>query len=329
MLLDVSRIFVSVLFIFLVIPESPALTPGPCTVACRTFDRILDHVEENPSSARAALQLLRLIAEGHPVEVSESLEAQLGLPPTDFLRPDYAMLENRAQAFLYIGKLATSEAIHYLRYVRRASFTAEEVEGIWPASQVALQVALLSNIADHKERVAYLEGTLGGPSSGETHSSVLQWAVNELCNGGELSSLPAVKRSIQFRDSSQRGQDRIRSCEHRMRVLASNSDRVDALGSVLRVSERLGDNRLISWAIDQLKAMKLNRADDELDRFESDIRALPSGSQRQRELWRYVIEMRNRMVPPPPPAGVNLPLSGTSRQNQGLSGTEARTTLRP
>ena len=109
-----------------------------------------------------------------------------------------------------------------------------------------------------------------------------------------LSSYSVAESLILDRYSGSAGIETARFCELRMRTIASNPDRVEALGSVLQVTGGLADRQLTQWAISELTGMTSPRADEIMERFEQHVLALPDGSPQKRELMPYADAVRNR-----------------------------------
>jgi hypothetical protein len=131
--------------------------------------------------------------------------------------------------------------------------------------------------------------------------SLANWAAEELCNRGVLTSYAVVEQLLYDRNRKA-APENARFCEQRMRAVMSNPDRTTAIGSVLRVTDGLADKRLMQWAISELTSMKSEQAEQVMERFEQEVLALPDDSPQKRELMPYADAVRRRhgMVLPRP-----------------------------
>lgn len=264
-------------------------TADKCSVARKVFEQIvINKAVGDSETAMEALDVLRSLAEGRPADVKESQEARVGLAPVDLLSASFADMDCRADAFLYIGRLGTARAANYLGSIHQRRFNPQEAEILWPATQVALRMALLNLVNEPREKVAFLERALLESDDASSFSQVATWAVNELCNRGESESLPAVAKSIRDRVSGERAEDEIVYCKERVDVIRSSGDRVTALASVLRTSGKAAAPRLIDWAMNQLGAMRSEPANAALATFIKSVNSLPRDSPIRKRLWPHV-----------------------------------------
>jgi hypothetical protein len=102
-----------------------------------------------------------------------------------------------------------------------------------------------------------------------------------------------VQKSIRKMWSGDYGDEEIQFCEARIEVLARSPDRIKALGSALNLQDGAQRERLTTWAIYQLDAMKSPQADAELDRFMEQIRKLPDDSPARDDLSPHVAAIQN------------------------------------
>ena len=238
---------------------------------CAGEERLLDQAVKAMSvewSRAAALETLQDIAEGKPKEVIVGAALRAGLE----VRPARSLYEypcGRAYAMDRIGASGLPEAIEYLRTMTIARVGPDGTQSIYPASQVALQKALLRQETDPERQVAFLEEQLAKPAVGE----VASWAVEELCNRGNTSSLPVIQKMVKGWWTGPRGEEQIRWCEARMEIVNRDPDRAKALGSALSLRKL--------WAIhnsggrrgssSQLRDMNSDEADAVIDRFLAQI----------------------------------------------------------
>lgn len=281
---------------------SPASTPSMEQYAKDRFAIVLQRIEEDPSLSQEALAVLRTVAEGHAEAVPSETAAKLGLGPEELQYAPYRSNEFRAVAYRAIGDLGTTAAVAYLEAVRAEDFEAEQDRRqLWSAAQIALQGARLSQIPDRQGKAQFLETTIRDFRDVPGNGILADWAAEELCDKGMLSSYSIAESLILDRYSGTTGRETARFCELRMRTLAGNPDRIEALGSVLQVTRGLADGQLTQWAISELTEMKSSRADEIMDRFEQQILALPADSPQRRELMPYADAVRNRQGGQPRP----------------------------
>jgi hypothetical protein len=86
------------------------------------------------------------------------------------------------------------------------------------------------------------------------------------------------------RRNGQRDEDDIEFCRARIQVVSRDPDRAKALGSVLSLDAQPHDDRLVWWAISQLKAMHSAAVDAEMERFAAQVNSLPRESPIRRRL---------------------------------------------
>lgn len=253
-----------------------ATTPGPCSGVCEIFEAIVEKASAQPDVRNDALMLFAMLAEGRPVEIPEAVEARLGLPPINFLSVPFSRRHNRAQACGYIGKLATKEAIAYLELLSTGNFKSDDVSEIWPVCRVGLAEARMRNLPTREERVRFLEVELRSEHDAWSRPLVGHWLMNQLCDTGNIASLPAIVTYVrQWQGKSPTSDSEIAFCRQRMEVIASNPDRVQAIASVLKLSGIEKETRLYGWAIHSLMEIGSTEAIGALDRFTALVEALP------------------------------------------------------
>ena len=268
-----------------------ATTPRPFYVQCALVDRIADAAKAGPSEAKlVVLEILERVAEGRMDTANPDLETPFGLRPGQLRGPEFKEKTVRAEALQKIAELDVPEALAFLQNLTGPDFATHSGQ-LWPDAQVALHRALLKRIPDEASQVRFLEDTA-------RTSVAYLWAVDELCDRGSQGSLPVVRASIRRHDSTRRGEQRIAFCEARMDIVSRNPDRIAALGSFLNAravpaeSQVSPENRLVPWAILQLRSMKSPRAHAELERFADEIDDLPEGSPQKEALWGYRVTIR-------------------------------------
>jgi len=106
----------------------------------------------------------------------------------------------RVHAMRRIGETGRPEAIAYLSSLKAADFDSDTTGQIWPASQIALQQALLLNIDNRLQKIEFLENLVMREWGGLVGS----WAGDELCNMGSMPSLPSNSEIDQATQSDPR-----------------------------------------------------------------------------------------------------------------------------
>jgi hypothetical protein len=178
------------------------------------------------------------------------------------------------------------EALRYLSDIKVVDIGKDDSQQVWPAARIALHVALLNNISDREAQLTSLQKSLTERDAGFADGAVQNWARNELCDRGDLASLPTIREWLnRAYAGSPTGQEEIRYCEARMQVVSRGSDRVQALASVLRLDDQPPDTVLMSWAISQLAALHSPAANRELARFGAEIGRLPKDSTARQRLF--------------------------------------------
>lgn len=100
------------------------------------------------------------------------------------------------------------------------------------------------------------------------------WAADELCSNGDVAALPQIKKVIMDRSSSERGLERITSCESKIRLLTKNPTRISALRAALADN----NTEIKLWGIRELGKMNTSEAEAALVNFASSLRNNTSGS---------------------------------------------------
>ncbi len=230
-----------------------------------------------PQTKAIALDLLERVALGKRDDILPEWEVQVGLPAGTLAYKAFADTSNRCYALDQIGETGAPEAVEFLAQRTREDFEPDTTGSMWPAAQVALRVARLRGIADPQAQVQFIEQALASQLP-DGRSRIALWAIDELCDRGVLTSMANIQHTLKSMWPGKHGEDELRFCETRIRVVNSNPDRVQALGSVLSTDASLADERLILWAIDQLQAMHSPKADREIKRFRTELGVLPQGS---------------------------------------------------
>ena len=248
------------------LPYTAAGNSPPSFFAERGFlDRALKATLDS-ATRNAALQLLEDVADGKPKEmvIESALRAGLGV----FVRTDFSLTDAtvRAYAMDRIGASGLPEAIEYLRSVTVDKIGPDSTQTIYPASQVALNNAILLQETDPGRQVEFLEQQL--PS----HGAVANWAMNELCNRGSTRSLGEIAKLTSWWGGP-RSAEQLQFCRVRMEIVNRGPDRVAALASALSIDEALRDRyfKLTQWIIDQLLKANSDEANVVLDRFAMEI----------------------------------------------------------
>lgn len=261
----------------------PSLHGGYCAV----LDRIGSTATVQSKTSATALEILKQVALGRTSNIPASTETQLGLRAGELKQPAFAWPGVRACALRTIGASDLPDALEFLSKLKAVDFADDRTQQIWPAALIALRTAQLNRISDPQLKMKFLERTAEEYSRG----AVGAWAVNQLCDGGAVASLPLIQQSIRKRMNGQRDEDEIEYCRVRVQVVLRDTNRAKALGSVLNLNA--DNDRLIRWAIYQLAAMRSARADAELDRFAAEVDKLPAGSPKRLRFGIFRQEIRD------------------------------------
>lgn len=93
------------------------------------------------------------------------------------------------------------------------------------------------------------------------------WAAEELCDMGDETSLPDVRKTIAAVDPTPSGNRRIAVCESKVRLLAKHSAKINALKEALYDK----DDEMRRWGIQQLGKLKAPEAETALVDFASGL----------------------------------------------------------
>jgi hypothetical protein len=246
------------------------------------YEQMLDRAVEatqSPSLRGIAMQFLRDIAEARPDKVTSDSAGRLGFRPRQFQLLGEAFAKDpgvRARGYRAIGRTGLAEALEYLHALtpeKVGNLGPRESHEAWPAAQIALQEARLNRIKIAQDQVTFLESAMSMNYDSYSTGKVQLWATEKLCDMGSVKSLALVEKKLRGL-YSRVGDAETSFCRERMQVVLSHPDRAKALGSVLNVGTSGANQRLTTWAITQLAAMKTSQADGELDRFSADIQAI-------------------------------------------------------
>jgi hypothetical protein len=269
---------------------SGAVPNGP---AIGVLDRIFDAIQRGRLPPND-IAILEHAAEGRFEESDVAVALSLGIGRDDFSPLTFRAEGVRAHAYRKIGETGLPEALRYLSAVKIADVGMDNSQQVWPAARIALHVALLNNISDSDAKLEFLRKAATEKNPGFADGQVQNWARNELCDRGDLASLPMIRETLRRLSSGARGEENVRYCEVRMQVLSRSPDRVQALASVLQLGTQPPDTLLMSWAIGQLEALRSPAADRELARFGEEIARLPKDSPLR--LRMYVTDLNIRDV---------------------------------
>ncbi len=263
---------------------------------CTVLEGVRDSVRLGSRTKEAALDILKVVAEGgvdssgpgsesmlaltgeelrkqeRRAAVARELEAAMTLMGFQMRTGRFASSKARACALTTIGDLDTTEALEHLESLRKEDLGPGWTEGIWEGARIGLFKARLRRIAGKADRIAFLERTI-------TEKDPADWyAEEELCNAGNYPSLPLIRESIRLRSPDRAAKD-IGNCEARMEIVSRNPDRVAAIASFLKADGKPMDEALIGWSIRQLCMMESPRVDAELRRYANELERLrdPSG----------------------------------------------------
>jgi hypothetical protein len=259
-----------------------ATTPAPYGLQRAALDQIAEAANSKLLTSPIALEILQRIAEGRMQTAPPGLETRVALKPGELRVPAFQDPMLREIAVRKIGESGLPEAVAYLERLKEEDLGPNRTVMLWAAAQIALREAQMNRLPDDRAKIRFLEDTTS------EWTAAASWAVDELCNRGSSASLGFIR--VQIRRSYSLPQDYNQAlgfCEARIRVVSRDPDRIRALGSFLDAKDpnTLSDNRaIIAWTIRQLKRMKSEAADAELERFSKEIDDLPDGAAARRDL---------------------------------------------
>jgi hypothetical protein len=275
---------------------SMATTPASFYHECSLLERVARGAESNPATRSVSIELLDRLGEGRIGAVDPGLEEQIGLKRGE-IHFDPKFSEIRSCAFRALGSTGTPEAIEYLQNLKPRDLAPDSSQQVWPASQIALREALMKRATNETEKIQILEEAV------RSGSLATGWAVQQLCDRGSFLSLPLIEQYFRRSYSQPKQFEQLYgSCRTRIEILSRNPDRAAALGSALSVAYGFNGRDLLGWAITQLADMKSPRAYAELERYKSEIDALPEGS--PSKMWANVSSQRIRQVLDARPQGL-------------------------
>ena len=228
------------------------------------LDYVFAKAQPQAPTAHAALQLLEQVALGR-MSSAPPLEALVGLPLGALHRDIYRSGPVRRYALRKIAAVDLPEALLFLEDLTQEALDPDSSGQVWPSVAIAIHEGRLRRITEPTAQIIFLEETL------QERNSAADWAADELCDRGSVSSLPLIRELIHKSYSVPVDADQIGFCERRISALSRSPDRITALGSLLSAKEGSTDRRLLTWAIDQLFSMNSDRADGELRRYAAEI----------------------------------------------------------
>jgi hypothetical protein len=249
---------------------SMASTPPPFSGECQALDAVYRSALL-PSMSSVALRILEAVAEKRPDIFFEPATTDR----FHFFSSRYLNFEDsvvRVCALERIGATGSPAAIQYLDALTPNQITSDPSRTVFPSGKIALKKALLKMEPDLPGQTAFLVRQLEFPSSGTANGRVADWAIEEMCNRGHISSFALVQRVMKKKNSFASGESELQFCLARMRVVISSPNRTEALVSALSTDPSNDDNeRLVYWAIHQLAAANSAEADAGLDKYTADI----------------------------------------------------------
>jgi hypothetical protein len=278
---NISKIPVALVLGALILFGSGAV---PNAAANGIIDRLFNAIAEGKLPP-GDIKTLEHAAEGRLEDADVALVLSLGIARGDFSPSAMRADGVRAHALRKLGESGLPEALRYLSAISPAESGTDYSHQVWSAARIALQVALLNNISTQQAKIAFLRKAMTLQNQGHPDGEVQVWAINELCDRGDLESLPAIKEWFMSAYSGATAERQaVQYCEERMRVVSSDPNRVNALASILRLGAQPPDAILTSWAILQLAALHSPEADREIARFGAEIALLPRDSPARQQL---------------------------------------------
>jgi hypothetical protein len=260
--------------------SAAVLCPGSTPVPFSRQIFIVDKMSEvaGLSSPEAGLAVLKCFAEAKPEDIDPSVLslAGLNLKPSDIQQlKDPAV---RAHALYRIGGTGLPGAVAFLARLKPGDLGQDASGQIDVAIALSYRQALLAQEKDPQHRVDFLKAALRERSIRVANGAITLWAIDQLCDDGQMTSLPEIRIAFRALYSGSYGEDEIRFCEARIRILNNDPDRGQALATVLRLSSVREDLPLIEWATRQLELLHSPVADRTLAQFAAEIDSLPDAS---------------------------------------------------
>ena|ERR1700736_6262978 len=100
--------------------------PLPWIPYCKLLDQAVSIAASQSQASPAALEVLERVALGRMADISAESAAQVGLPTDHFGDPWFSDPEVRACAFRKIGETGLSEAVAFLRDLKRADVGTDD-----------------------------------------------------------------------------------------------------------------------------------------------------------------------------------------------------------
>jgi hypothetical protein len=261
----------------LIAPALSVADVGPGYAECALMANVIQPAAGVASTKAAALESLERIVEGRLSEIRPESEKQLGLDPGQLRHPAFSVSAARVCAARSLGRTGLPEAVDFLQGLKETEAPDDRSRMVWSAAQIAIREASLVHISEPDARWKFLEGVVeerGVPGQ------VAYWAMEELCNSGDVEALPRIRAILTrlYNGDRDRGEEEVNYCESRMQVVARNPDRAKALGTVFSSVTQLDSTepgrRLLAWAMCQLAALHSPSADAELERLAKDLATL-------------------------------------------------------
>lgn len=155
-----------------------------------------------------------------------------------------------------LGELEAVEAKDMLKALAETLEWGDSTRRIkWTAFLAYWQIKVAEQ-SSKEEQIQLLVQALHEKFDGLIASNVQMWAANELANRGVEKALPEIIKSIRYRNPTERGEEQIRLCTTKIKLLTTTASRQEALTEALVIEDSTQYQRLKRWAIKELE--KLN-----------------------------------------------------------------------
>jgi hypothetical protein len=299
-----SNIALRVVLLFMIVvtcyQQADARRIKPCVQWCPMLERVSEIGRTSPSDAEWALAFLRAAAENQPHEIDEASAHRLGLRRDTMENAPFWDVDVRRTAFRLIATLPAEISIPYLRSVTPDSFPDDsDTIDVYPHVRIALHEANMLTRPSREEHYRFLANTLQKEPEDDWFIYVQKWSAEELCDKGVRDFLPLIEGFFLHLDERSHPQ-RLQYCQERMTVVNSHSDRSTALKGVLTVENARSNERLVHWAIAELKKLRTEEAKAAVTAYLDQLEAIPGRSPLGREVRNVLTAYGRALVPPRP-----------------------------
>jgi len=161
-------------------------------------------------------------------------------------------VHSRRFAAWKLGELGAAEAEDILRELAEKLHWADATRQFKWAAFLACWRIRVATQPTEEQQVALLVEALHERLQGVIASNVQMWAANELSTRGIQEALPAITKSIRYRDPTPRGEEYVWLHRTKINLLRTSPSRFQGLCRALATDDLTQRQRLRKWAIDEL-----------------------------------------------------------------------------